>query len=52
MLFRSTEGWQIDLVGLRVVLNQFWDRWHKPLFVVENGLGARDELVEVDGRGP
>jgi 6-phospho-beta-glucosidase len=31
------------------VLNQFWDRWQKPLFIVENGLGARDELVDVDG---
>jgi len=31
------------------VLNQFWDRWQKPLFIVENGLGAKDELVEVDG---
>ena len=30
-------------------LNQFWDRWQKPLFIVENGLGAKDELVEVDG---
>ena len=29
--------------------NQFWDRWSKPLFVVENGLGAKDQLVEVDG---
>lgn len=45
----SEWGWQIDPVGLRVVLNQFWDRWGKPLFIVENGLGARDELVEVDG---
>jgi 6-phospho-beta-glucosidase len=45
----SEWGWQIDPVGLRTVLNQFWDRWQKPLFVVENGLGARDELVEVDG---
>ncbi|MFJ9705766.1 glycoside hydrolase family 1 protein [Streptomyces sp. NPDC101234] len=43
-------GWQIDPVGLRVVLNQFWDRWQKPLFIVENGLGAKDELIEVDGR--
>ena len=40
-------GWQIDPVGLRIVLNQYWDRWQKPLFIVENGLGARDELVEV-----
>lgn len=45
----SEWGWQIDPVGLRIVLNQFWDRWHKPLFIVENGLGARDELVELDG---
>ena len=45
----SEWGWQIDPIGLRVVLNQFWDRWQKPLFIVENGLGARDELVEVDG---
>ena len=45
----SEWGWQIDPVGLRIVLNQFWDRWHKPLFIVENGLGAKDELVEVDG---
>jgi 6-phospho-beta-glucosidase len=27
------------------VLNQFYDRWQKPLFIVENGLGAIDELV-------
>jgi 6-phospho-beta-glucosidase len=46
----SEWGWQIDPVGLRTVLNQFWDRWQKPLFVVENGLGARDQLVEIDGR--
>lgn len=44
----SEWGWQIDPQGLRVVLNQFWDRWQKPLFVVENGLGAKDELVEGD----
>ncbi len=45
----SEWGWQIDPQGLRIVLNQFWDRWQKPLFIVENGLGAKDELVEVDG---
>jgi 6-phospho-beta-glucosidase len=46
----SEWGWQIDPVGLRVVLNQFWDRWQKPLFIVENGLGAKDQLVEINGR--
>jgi 6-phospho-beta-glucosidase len=49
-LEKSEWGWAIDPVGLRIVLNQFWDRWQKPLFIVENGLGARDELVEVEGR--
>jgi 6-phospho-beta-glucosidase len=45
----SEWGWQIDPVGLRIVMNQFWERWQKPLFIVENGLGAKDRLVEVDG---
>ncbi len=30
------------------MLNEFWDRYHKPLFIVENGLGAKD-VVEEDG---
>lgn len=42
----SEWGWQIDPVGLRIVLNQFYDRYQKPLFIVENGLGAVDELVQ------
>lgn len=46
----SEWGWQIDPVGLRIIANDFWDRWGKPLFVVENGLGARDVLVDVDGQ--
>ncbi len=41
----SEWGWQIDPKGLRYVLNQLWDRYQKPLFVVENGLGAADELI-------
>ena len=45
----SEWGWQIDPVGLRIVLNDYWDRWQKPLFIVENGLGAKDELVVLDG---
>lgn len=46
----SEWGWQIDPQGMRYVLNVFWDRWQKPLFIVENGLGAVDELVD-DGKG-
>ncbi|MDO5626896.1 MAG: glycoside hydrolase family 1 protein [Mobilicoccus sp.] len=45
-LKESEWGWQIDPVGLRIVLNDYWERWGKPLFIVENGLGAKDELVE------
>ncbi|UTR13849.1 6-phospho-beta-glucosidase [Salipaludibacillus sp. LMS25] len=39
-------GWQIDPIGLRVTMNQLWDRYQKPLFIVENGMGAVDELNE------
>ncbi|EAF3627385.1 glycoside hydrolase family 1 protein [Listeria monocytogenes] len=46
----SEWGWQIDPKGLRVVLNEFWDRYQKPLFIVENGLGAIDQL-EKDENG-
>lgn len=41
----SEWGWQIDPKGLRYVLNQFYDRYQIPLFIVENGLGAVDELI-------
>ncbi|ALB64939.1 6-phospho-beta-glucosidase [Cronobacter condimenti 1330] len=44
----SEWGWQIDPVGLRTLLNVLWDRYQKPLFIVENGLGAKDN-VEADG---
>lgn len=42
----SDWGWQIDPKGLRYVLNTFYDRYQKPLFIVENGLGAVDVLNE------
>lgn len=41
----SDWGWQIDPIGLRVSLVDLYDRYRKPLFVVENGLGAKDELI-------
>lgn len=44
----SEWGWQIDPKGLRITANQLWDRYQKPLFIVENGLGAVDK-VESDG---
>ena len=45
-LERSEWGWMIDPLGLRIVMNSIWDRYQKPLFLVENGLGARDILEE------
>ena len=46
---KSTDwGWQIDPTGLRVALNEIYDRYRIPLMVVENGMGAYDE-VEADG---
>lgn len=56
-LFRSVKnpylessewGWPIDPLGFRITLNQVYDRYQKPLFVVENGLGARD-IPDADG---
>ena len=46
----SEWGWQIDPKGLRFTLNKLYDRYQLPLFIVENGLGAVDELVD-DGKG-
>ncbi len=40
----SEWGWTIDPKGFRITANQLYDRYEKPLFVVENGLGAIDEL--------
>ncbi|MBZ6014113.1 6-phospho-beta-glucosidase [Leuconostoc gelidum subsp. gelidum] len=44
----SDWGWQIDPKGLRYALNWFTDKYHLPLFIVENGFGAYDK-VEADG---
>lgn len=42
----SEWGWQIDPLGLRITMNDIYDRYQKPLFIVENGLGAVDEPDE------
>ncbi len=47
-LKESEWGWEIDPVGLRITLNELFDRYQVPLFIVENGLGAKDK-VEPDG---
>lgn len=42
----SEWGWQIDPKGLRITMNALYDRYQKPLFIVENGLGAVDTVTE------
>lgn len=41
-------GWTVDPLGLRITLNDIYDRYQKPIFIVENGLGAYDK---VDDKG-
>jgi len=38
----SEWGWQIDPIGLKISLLELYDRYKKPLFIVENGLSAKD----------
>ena len=45
-LEESEWGWQIDPVGLRYALNELYDRYQKPLMILENGMGAQDILNE------
>ena len=45
----SDWGWQIDPEGLRYTLNWLTDMYHLPLFIVENGFGAYDQ-VDADGQ--
>lgn len=42
----SQWGWTIDPEGLRWYMNELYDRYQKPLFIVENGLGAEDKLED------
>ena len=44
---KSSEwGWQMDPTGLRIFMNELYSRYHKPLLIAENGLGAKDVLVD------
>ena len=42
----SQWNWPIDPIGLRIALIKLYDRYQIPLFVAENGLGAKDILEE------
>lgn len=44
----SDWGWQIDPVGMRHTLHHVYDRYQKPIFILENSMGSFDK-VEEDG---
>ncbi len=48
-LEKSAWGWGVDPQGLRFLCNELYDRYQLPVMVVENGLGAVDEVVVEDG---
>lgn len=39
-------GWSVDPIGLRVALNEYYDRYQKPIYITENGTGLKDALTE------
>lgn len=39
-------GWSCDAIGLRYLLNEIYGRYHLPIIIAENGLGAKDKLEE------
>ena len=45
-LTESEWGWTIDPLGIRICLKELYDRYNLPLMIVENGLGAIDEVVD------
>ncbi len=42
----SEFGWTIDPIGLRITLRQLYDRYEMPIYIVENGYGYDDQLVD------
>ena len=45
-LTESEWGWTIDPLGIRICLKELYDRYNLPLMIVENGLGAIDEVID------
>ena len=42
----TPSGWSIDPDGLYLALTDLYDRYQVPIFIAENGLGLKEELVE------
>ncbi len=45
-LEKNAWDWTTDPKALRIALNELYDRYHKPLWIVENGIGWADELTD------
>lgn len=45
-LVKTEFGWEIDPVGFRATIRELDSRYHLPLLVTENGLGAYDTLED------
>ena len=45
-LEKTAFGWTIDPKGFRIMLNQMYERYEKPIMVVENGLGTYDQVED------
>ncbi|WP_270855139.1 glycoside hydrolase family 1 protein [Longibaculum muris] len=39
-------GWGIDAVGLRLALNEYYDRYQLPIMITENGMGFYEKIDE------
>ena len=42
----SEFGWTVDPIGLRITLRQLYDRYEMPIYIVENGFGYDDQLID------
>ena len=42
---KTPYGWVIDPVGLRLTLRKVCERYHLPILITENGIGAPDTLL-------
>ncbi len=43
---KSQFGWVVDPVGFRYTLRKVYERYHLPILITENGIGAKDVLNE------
>lgn len=45
-LEKTDWDWELDPIGLRIMLNDLNDRYHLPIIITENGIGGIDTLTD------